>query len=411
MGSRRWCRRRAGKQQRLDGGAGVVCVVPMYLEQDIAADTVRFWHRLLARTDVEVAEVLLVTTTKEQPASGPSTRDLVETELAALGDHGGRLRLVHCEQATRFRASQLDLAVADARQRHTAADTALWVGVYNADSRPQPATFTELAYRLRAEPEVRVFQQLVDYVVPQRATTSPVAVGNAVLQTWWTHSHYWARNRRGARSRGWWAACAPYSTFGHGEFVRVDFLEEIGGFPDFAYADGLLLGWVARLRGEPIGLLAARDVAEVPRTGRDLVTQQTAWLRGLLNFDATVVWCLQNGLVKLTVAQVAALRTKHLAIPVAWGLSTAAVTAAVALTAGRIIAGSASRVDALAGAALLVQPLLPALVPIVGEHRRHRLGERLAGVALSWPLEGLALWPALASRIRRAPQAPAKTPR
>jgi hypothetical protein len=383
----------------------------MYLEQDIAADTVRFWHALLTQADIAVDEVLFVGTAKEQATSGPSTQELVETELAALGDHGGQLRLLHCEQATRFRASQLDLAVSDARQRHTAADTTLWVGVYNADSRPQPETFTELRHRLRTEPEARVFQQLVTYVVPQRPPTSPVAVGNAVLQTWWTHTHYWARNRRGARGRGWWAASVPYSTFGHGEFVRADFLEEIGGFPDFAYADGLLLGWVARLRGEPIGLLAAQDVAEVPRTGRDLVTQQTAWLRGLLNFDATVGWCRDKGLLNLTPAQVAALRVRHLAIPVAWGLSTAAVAAAAGLVVGRIVTGRATWVDQLAGAGLLAYPLLPALVPIAGEHRRDGLVQRLAGVALSWPLEGLAFWPALASRIRRVQKAPAKTPR
>jgi hypothetical protein len=65
-------------------------------------------------------------------------------------------------------------------------------------------------------------------------------------------------------------------------------MDDIGGFPDFAYADGLLLGWICRLAGEPIGLLASRDIAEVPCSATDILTQQTAWLRGLLNFGATV---------------------------------------------------------------------------------------------------------------------------
>jgi hypothetical protein len=112
-------------------------------------------------------------------------------------------------------------------------------------------------------------------------------------------SHYVARNVRGRSGATVWSRTAPYSTFGHGEFARADFLDRIGGFPDFAYADGLLFGWICRLAGEPLGLLAARDVAEVPRSAADLILQQRAWLRGLLNFDATVRWCREHVLLGL----------------------------------------------------------------------------------------------------------------
>jgi hypothetical protein len=43
--------------------------------------------------------------------------------------------------------------------------------------------------------------------------------------------------------------------------------------------------------------------------------------------------------------------------------------------------------------------------------RPARLGARLAGVTVSWPLEGLAFWTALVSHLRRRQQAPAKTRR
>ena len=385
----------------------------MYQEQDLAADTVRFWHELAGRKLFD--QVLLVTTAKETPPQqGVTTRDLVEAELARLAADPDDIALLHCEQVTRFRASQLNLAVEHARSRFAseAGDPAnIWIGVYNADSRPSAETFIELADQVATEQHVRLFQQLVDYVVPTRGDVELAAVGNSVLQTWWTMAHYVNRNRRGYPGDSMWSRTAPYSTFGHGEFARLDFLDHIGGFPDFAYADGLLLGWIARLAAEPIGLLAARDVAEVPRSAKDLFTQQSAWLRGLLNFDATVRWCREQGVLRLSAAEVRLLQAQHLAIPVTWGLSTAALAAGIVTLSRRVVRGEASLLDLVALGGLVTYPVIPALLPTAGQHRTMAVFQRIVGTLTSWPVEGLALWPALRAHLRREQQAPAKTPR
>ncbi|MFK0047857.1 hypothetical protein ACIQU4_27985 [Streptomyces sp. NPDC090741] len=391
--------------------ARVVCVVPMFQETDLAADTVRFWRRLVL--DKTVDAVVLVTTVKESDQAGQTTHALLEKALAADGAGTDPLVLLHCQEVCPYRAAQLDLAVEWARERFTAAAEmeSLWIGVYNADSRPQPETFDELRKQIAATPDVRLFQQLVDYVVPDREGSGKVAAGNAVLQTWWTLSHYASRNTRGLPGDTVWSRTSPYSTFGHGEFIRSDFLKFIGGFPRYAYADGLLLGWVARLAGEPIGLLMSRDIAEVPRTARDLVLQQTAWLRGLLNFGITVEWCRTQGLLNLSDREVRLLRARHLAIPVAWGLSTAVVAAGIAAESHRVIRGRSSAVGLATVAALAAYPILPGLVATTRQQRAMGLGRRVAGVLASWPVEGLAFWPALHGHLRHGQQAPAKTPR
>lgn len=391
-------------------GHRLVCVVPVYLEQDLAEDTARFWHGLAQRNLFDL--VVIVSTVKEQSDGEPSTHELIAAELDRLGADSERIMLLQCETGGRFRAPQLDLAVEYTRQRladDIDGGAQMWVGVYNADSRPQASTFTELAERICTDPDVRMFQQLVDYVAPGRGPASLVAVGNSVLQTWWTLSHYVGRNARGRLGTSVWSRTSPYSTFGHGEFVRADFLTLIGGFPDFAYADGLLLGWICRLAGEPIGLLASRDIAEVPRSGRDLLTQQTAWLRGLLNFGATTRWCRKNGLLRLNGSEVMLLRLQHMAIPVAWGFSTITVFAALAACGRRVWRGQSTAYDLAVMGGLVSYPVLPALVPTADQH--HRLGRRIVGSLMSWPVEGLAFWPALGSRLRRSQLAPAKTPR
>jgi len=383
----------------------------MFQETALAEDTVRFWRRALQAKSVDA--VVLVTTAKEAAPDGASTHAVLREILAANGEHREDLVLLHCQEVCPYRAAQLDLAVAWARDRFTAAAEGndLWIGVYNADSRPHLDTFDELRAAIGAAVQVRVFQQLVDYVVPDRDGAGTVAAGNSVLQTWWTLSHYVARNERGRPGDSLWSRTSPFSTFGHGEFIRADFLGMIGGFPRYAYADGLLLGWVARLAGEPIGLLVNRDVAEVPRTGRDLVLQQTAWLRGLLNFGVTVEWCREQGLLRLPASEVRLLRARHLAIPVAWGLSTAAVAAGIVAEVHRVIRDRSSAADLAAMAALAAYPVVPGLVATTQQQRAMGLGRRVGVVLASWPVEGLAFWPALYGHLRHGQQAPAKTPR
>lgn len=406
--SGRWISAREAAVQRKRGdilGCLVICIVPMYQELEIVSDAVRYWHWLLG--EAEVSEVLLVTTAKEDDLPS-STRSGVAEALALLTPDP-RLRLLHCPVVHGFRAAQLNFALEDVRMRHglQATDTArVWVGVYNADSRPEVGTFRELRHVVTV-PGPRLYQQMVDYVVPARPGVSWVATGNATLQTWWTWSHYWARSVRGNRSPGRWSATSPFSTFGHGEFARLDFLDEIGGFPDFAYADGLLLGWMARLMGEHIGLLASRDRAEVPRRPSDLLVQQRAWMRGLLSFGATVRWARKAGRLRLTQAEVLALSLEHGAIPLSWGLSTPAVACALLLLASRARPRPTSR-DLATLVGLLLYPALPGLLTDEPAGGRLLL---MAATCASWAIEGLAFWPGLFSHLANRQAAPEKTPR
>jgi Glycosyl transferase family group 2 len=404
----------AARRSSVAGGNGdgcelLVVVVPMYQEELIAAETVAYWHALVQTAEVD--EVVFVTTAKEVGTGRPTTQVMLTEALAHL--QSSHLRHLHCVTVTRFRAAQLNLAISDARDRHCHSESGkagFWIGVYNADSRPEPSTFRELRQFADLHRDTRAYQQLARYVVPDRAGVSRVATGNAVLQTWWTRTHYWARNTRGGGSPHWRASTSPFSTFGHGEFIRLDLLDEIGGFPDFAYADGLLLGWIFRLMDEPIGLLASADQAEVPRTARDLLTQQRAWMQGLLNFATTLRWVRDSGRLRLAEPEAAVLGCQHVIIPIAWGLSTPAVAAGMALMIERLRRKEAMWADWACLFGLASYPVIPALAHAAeGGEASHP--SRLLATAWSWTIEGLAFWPALLSHFRKSQAAPAKTPR
>jgi hypothetical protein len=105
------------------------------------------------------------------------------------------------------------------------------------------------------------------------------------------------------------------------------------------------------------------------------------------------------------------LRAQHLAIPVAWGLSTPAVGVAIGVCVRRVIRGRTPAYDLGVLAALAAYPVIPALVPTAEHHRTIGTRRRAVGALASWPVEGLAFWPALRSRLGHDQQAPAKTPR
>src|SRR5438034_8965891 len=147
-----------------DGCQHLDVVVPMYQEQAIAADTDDYWRRLVQT--VEVDEVLFVTTAKEDDIGWPTTEALLGAALAQTSEP--RLGLLHCTTVTRFRAAQLNSAVTHARNRHCDAERGrkdVWIGVYNADSRPAASTFPELRHRVSSDKNTRAYQQLADYVV------------------------------------------------------------------------------------------------------------------------------------------------------------------------------------------------------------------------------------------------------
>lgn len=233
--------------------------------------------------------VALVTTERE---GGPEDESTTAAAIRQRLTQGADESLVHVHSADRrpLRAAQLNWALkALTGDYNSPTDT--YVGVYNADSLPDGETLNLLAImavaektRGRAMPSA--FQQPCRYHVPVAARSRmPAMHAAAALQTFWTVAHFTRRLLRSEsvhRRRGM-IPSIPIGFLGHGEFVRLDILTELGGFPDYGYADGLLLGWALAFRKREIRALPLFDSGEVPPSLRHLHAQHEAWFVGLLN--------------------------------------------------------------------------------------------------------------------------------
>jgi hypothetical protein len=391
-------------------GPRIDVIVPLYEEQPLVVQIVGFWRGRCAE-DARLC-VQLVTTEKEGSGEG-TTAALVRDELARTPGRGVEHR--HVAEVHHFRAVQLNAAVDAVRRCTDCAADAIWIGVYNADSQPSASTFAELRTMIATDPATRAYQQLAQYVVPRSRPASTLMESFAALQTWWTYTTYFARNQRARSAGGWWARTSPFSTFGHGEFFRLDLLDEVGCFPDFAYADGLLVGWLVRLNGDGIGLLASPDVAEVPRRPRQIVGQHRAWIRGLLNARAAERNAPRPG--GLSDIERHVLVATHLAIPVAWGLRPPCAALSALWAVGQLIRGSRREgmlvLGALALFAFVPQLASRALAQPVAKRgaSRRRLLRRLLGTPSTLVIDGLGFWPAAWDAARADRPAPPKTPR
>ena len=165
----------------------------------------------------------------------------------------------------------------------------LFFVLYNADSRPHPATLRAAAgliRRLDHDPggPARIVQQSALFTanlagLPGGAAGSLLA-GAGWLQSRWTLSREIPRLRRqSAQARRGGGCRLPHLAHcvGHGLMIRADTFAEFGGLPEATLNEDLAFGYLACAAGIPIDPLPLLEDAETPRTLRSWICQGRQW--------------------------------------------------------------------------------------------------------------------------------------
>jgi hypothetical protein len=418
MGSwRAWDRQRRDLIATAPGNDDrISVVVPLYEETEIVEATLAFWSAAVEA--VPGLDVLLLTTEKEGTAAG-STHHLLQQADPTTFPPG--LRVLHCPHVHRYRAAQIDVAIEAVRDgcaRRGGDPSHHWIAIYNADSRPELATFTELRVLARRDRTTRAYQQLVDYFVSNERPASPWMEPFAVAQSWWIHARWFRETRRALVPRST-RRRTPLTTFGHGELLRLDLMTELGSFPAYAYADGLLLGWELRATGEQLGIVASHDWAEVPRRLSDLVVQHRAWFRGMLTLPEALHDRPDRRTIVLDRQERRALRVAHGVRTILWGGRPVVAVASMALVLSSW--KGHRRTALLAAIGLAANPLVPAVLapwcwrPMGAERPAFVRAPSRARLLAFSPLvpfvDGVGFWWALRDALDDPKAPPPKTPR
>jgi hypothetical protein len=76
---------------------------------------------------------------------------------------------------------------------------------------------------------------------------------------------------------------------GHNQFVRLDTLQALGGFPTSGATEDSTLGYALGARGVLMGALPMLELVDLPETAEKMVRQNARWYKGVLD-DVGFLW-------------------------------------------------------------------------------------------------------------------------
>jgi hypothetical protein len=292
LSSIRWIdEEEASTPASVDPALTFVVLVPLLREQSIVEGLLGRMEALdwSAAADYQVAFI----TTSREDGTGKTTADVLEHALRRSANP--RFVHLHCDTGSdTSKADQLNFAL---RQLGLtgARDQNVFIGVYDADSSPDPRTLTYLAARVQQTPDLKAIQQVPLYfqnVRDQRSVrglylmTRPVH--NALfaltveVPSMRRQPRVFAAPRRSARRvLGGWLSHG----LGHGQFFRLDVVSDFGGFqpPSCDTQFGHALAFC----GVPIHAHPMLDVGETPESVSVLMRQGVVWFNSMNTFWRT----------------------------------------------------------------------------------------------------------------------------
>jgi|GEM_PF-4449876 len=281
----------------------VILLLPMYEEQSVAEAAIEYFLRLDYPTNLY--HIVVVTTSRESAETGlAATADVVDEYLRKHPT--ARSRITHCRAngTDRCKADQLNQAIAQLDQQKPgwwAPEIVL--GVFDADSRPELQVLRDLDRAARREPGAQAFQQPAVYFAG--FDDLPRGVRGAYIRSRPLYNLRFCLYRelpgflrsvsasRSCSSLVHTLLASPNHFLGHGEFVRLQMLRSVGGFPPPS-AD-TSLGTVLSYLGYAIVPLSTFDVGQTPASISGLIQQGANWYAGCILYFRNLRLALKLG--------------------------------------------------------------------------------------------------------------------
>ncbi|GAB3901110.1 glycosyltransferase [Kibdelosporangium lantanae] len=286
-------------------------LIPALRECSVIAETLTTLRRFDYPTDH--VDIVVALDAKERGAT--TTADVVADYVRRHSADGPRVTTVTFHGDEQRRSLQLNAALDEVRHQvcHRRITGPVVVGVYDADSRPDPRALAYVDWQVRAgQRDVIAFQQTVSYLSNvDQLRGAPLVHANAVYQSVWNlvfeTPRLLASQRAVERDR---LLLFPPYCMGHGEFFSLAALDAIDGFPHTGPCDGIQVGFALSRIGIPIIPVPFDDACQSPTTKRTIVRQHTFWYSGNLEFFA---WYRPSFDVKVMAANVC-----HMALNLKW---------------------------------------------------------------------------------------------
>jgi hypothetical protein len=299
--------------ERAPGAPIFVHLVPAWQEPAIAGTLTAL---LGSRYPHSRLHVVVATRAEEDRAPHPlmaaSTAELVRRFRDGLPPWQQKMLSIVAFPGEGRKAHQLNWALRPEHLRTILGDdydpARVWVGVSDADSLPDRNVYRFIAAEVLAGRERRAYQGVTLSLanlerhdargrvcaIQQSSIFIRVSIARLINEArrvrWF--SGLVERRPRVAR------ALRPIFEFmfrrsqiclGHNQFVRLDTLQAIGGFPTSGATEDSTLGYVLGARGVLMAPMPLVELVDLPETTEKMIRQNARWYRGVLD-DVRVLW-------------------------------------------------------------------------------------------------------------------------
>jgi cellulose synthase/poly-beta-1,6-N-acetylglucosamine synthase-like glycosyltransferase len=281
----------SGSEPTLDVATApyLVIVICALREEAILDETAEFFLNLSYPPDR--LRILFVTTEREYVE--PTYTDGQGTPALAslLANKHARILHLHYPDASGQKPHQMNYAV-----RHLPSTIPEWsfdevfLGFYDADSRPNPVVLSRFAVQAIQSPHNRAFQHSAVYLgnflqfKKHSILERFILQALAARQTRFAFAYEIPRIQRvydysTARDRALLSSCTYAPCIAHGLFVKHSLAEEVP-FPTHFFSEDMAWGFLMAARQEPIALLGCVDWSEIPASTSQAFAQMARWFQG-----------------------------------------------------------------------------------------------------------------------------------
>jgi cellulose synthase/poly-beta-1,6-N-acetylglucosamine synthase-like glycosyltransferase len=282
-------------------------LVPAFQEPDIAGTV-----GALVASRYPHGRLHVVVITKEEEERSPhplmesSTGELVRRFRETLPPYQQK-RLTHLAMPGPGRkAQQLNWALRSQSLREVLGEdydpARVFVGVSDADSVPDPDTYRWIAHRELAGPGSLAYQgiplSLANYdrldirgricAIQQSSIFIRVSIARLInevkrIRLFGAFAARWPRLGRAARPVFEFCFRRSQICLGHNQFVRLDAMQAIGGFPTSGATEDSTLGYALGARGILIEAIPMLELTDLPETTEKVIRQNARWYLGVLD--------------------------------------------------------------------------------------------------------------------------------
>jgi len=299
--------------ERAPGAPIFVHLVPAWQEPAIAGTLAAL---LGSRYPHGRLHVVVATRAEEERAPHPlmagSTAELVRRFRDGLPPWQQKMLSIVALPGEGRKAHQLNWALRPEHLRTLLGDdydpARVWVGVSDADSLPDRNVYRWIAAEVLAGRERHAYQGVTLSLANLERHDARGRVC-AIQQSSIFIRVSIARLINEARRVRWFAALAarrprvaralrPVFDFmfrrsqiclGHNQFVRLDTLQAVGGFPTSGATEDSTLGYVLGARGVLMAPMPLLELVDLPETTEKMIRQNARWYRGVLD-DVRILW-------------------------------------------------------------------------------------------------------------------------